>query len=85
MVRASNHRETHVETAGEAGFGRDKALPFFLERYADAYRIQLDRFLRLVRGEAIDLPSGIDGLRALQIATAAQQSMQQGSPVALQD
>jgi myo-inositol 2-dehydrogenase / D-chiro-inositol 1-dehydrogenase len=83
MARASNHRETHVETASDDGYSRDKALPFFLERYADAYRIQLDRFLRLVGGESLDLPSGDDGLRVLQIATAAQQSLQQGSPVAL--
>ena len=83
MARASNQRETHVETAGESGFNRDKALPFFLERYAAAYRIQLDRFLRMLSGEDIDLPSGDDGLRALQIATAAQMSMQQGSPVVL--
>ena len=71
MARASNQRETYVETAGENGFNRDKALPFFLERYADAYRIQLDRFLRVLDGEDIDLPSGSDGLRALQIAAAA--------------
>ena len=83
MARASNQRETHVETAGESGFNRDKALPFFLARYAAAYRIQLDRFLRMLSGQDIDLPSGDDGLRALQIATAAQMSMQQGSPVAL--
>ena len=83
MARASNQRETYVETAGESGFNRDKALPFFLERYADAYRIQLDRFLRMVGGEDIDLPSGNDGLRALRIATAAQESLRQGVPIAL--
>ena len=83
MARAGNHRATLVETAGARGFSRDPTLPFFLERYADAYRIQLDKFLRAVGGESIDLPGGEDGLRALQLADAAQQSSEQGRPIAI--
>lgn len=83
MARASNQRETLVETADNNGFARDPALPFFLERYADAYRIQLERFLRAASGEKIDLPAGDDGLRALQIADAAQQSHESGQPVTI--
>ena len=83
MARAGNQRETLVETASAAGYARDRALPFFLERYADAYRIQLDRFLRVVDGEELELPSGTDGLRALQIADAAQRSSDSGLPVSL--
>lgn len=78
MARAGNQRETLVETAGTGGYARGPALPFFLERYADAYRIQLDKFLRAVSGEKIALPTGRDGLRALQIADAAQQSHESG-------
>jgi myo-inositol 2-dehydrogenase/D-chiro-inositol 1-dehydrogenase len=83
MARAGNQRETLVETAGVAGYVRDRALPFFLERYKDAYRIQLDRFLRVLNGEKLELPTGIDGLRALQIADAAQRSSDSGLPVSL--
>jgi len=83
MARSGNRRETAVETADASGYGRDVALPFFLERYADAYRIQLDKFLRAVGGEAIDLPGGNDGLRALQLADAAQLSSEQGRPIAV--
>ena len=83
MARSGNCRETAVETANASGYGRDVALPFFLERYADAYRIQLDKFLRAVGGEAVELPGGIDGLRALQLADAAQLSSEQGRPVAV--
>ncbi len=81
MARAGNHRETHVETASASGFGRDPVLPFFLERYADAYRIQLDKFLQAVAGDNIDLPGGDDGLRALQLADAAQLSADEGRPI----
>lgn len=83
MLRAANQRESLVESADANGFQRDPALPFFLERYADAYRIQLDRFLRAANGERIDLPGGGDGLRALQIADAAQRSSETGAPVKL--
>jgi len=83
MARADNQRETLVEVAGSSGFTRDPTLPFFLERYADAYRIQLDKFLRAVNGEKLDLPGGNDGLRALQLADAAQRASDEGHPVAV--
>jgi len=83
MARAGNQRETLVEVAGGSGFTRDPTLPFFLERYADAYRIQIDKFLRAVNGERLNLPSGNDGLRALQLADAAQRASDEGHPVAV--
>jgi myo-inositol 2-dehydrogenase/D-chiro-inositol 1-dehydrogenase len=83
MARAGNQRETLVETASDSGYTRERALPFFLERYADAYRIQLDKFLRAAAGEEISLPDGRDGLRALQIAEAAQKSHDEGNPIAV--
>jgi myo-inositol 2-dehydrogenase/D-chiro-inositol 1-dehydrogenase len=72
-----------VEAAGAAGFVREPALPFFLERYADAYRIELLEFLQALRGEPARLATGIDGLRALQLADAAQRSLERRAPVAL--
>ncbi|HNP64606.1 MAG TPA: inositol 2-dehydrogenase [Woeseiaceae bacterium] len=81
MVRADNHTATSVEVASKDGFTTDEALPFFLERYRDAYRLQLDKFLRVVRGERVNIPLGIDGLQALKIADAAQQSCDEGRPV----
>jgi myo-inositol 2-dehydrogenase/D-chiro-inositol 1-dehydrogenase len=80
MVRAGNHTGTSVQTADGTGFHSETALPFFLERYADAYRLQLDKFLAAVNGEEIRLPQGPDGLRALEIADAAQRSADSGSP-----
>ncbi len=85
MARANNHTSTSVETAGSNGFSTEPALPFFLERYADAYRLQLDKFLRAVGGENIDLPLGDDGLKALQLADAAQQSCELNRPVRVPD
>jgi myo-inositol 2-dehydrogenase/D-chiro-inositol 1-dehydrogenase len=81
MLRADNHTATSVEVALQSGFTTDEALPFFLERYRDAYRLQLDKFLQAVRGESVSIPRGIDGLRALKLADAAQLSCDEGRPV----
>jgi myo-inositol 2-dehydrogenase/D-chiro-inositol 1-dehydrogenase len=80
MVRAGNQTSTSVQTANGEGFHGEKALPFFLERYADAYRLQLEKFLSAVNGDVVRLPQGADGLRALEIADAAQRSADSGSP-----
>lgn len=84
MVSAGNATETRVQWADAGGVRGEVALPFFLERYADAYRIQLEKFLRLLRGEDLAFPNGQDGLRALILADAAQQSHETGSPVSLE-
>ena len=81
MVRADNRKNTRVETASADGFTTEPALPFFLERYARAYRIQLDRFIHAVGGGRGSLPLGVDGLRALQLADAAQESLETGRAV----
>lgn len=81
LLRADNQTNTSVSVAGVSGTLTEPALPFFLERYADAYRLQLDKFLRAVNGDDPGLPDGTDGLRALQLAEAAQASCEQGRPV----
>lgn len=83
MVRAGNATQTRVESANACGFHSEPALPFFLERYADAYRLQLDKFLRVVGGQALQIPGGEDGLKALEIADAAQRSADKGVPIDL--
>ncbi|HET6565246.1 MAG TPA: inositol 2-dehydrogenase [Xanthomonadales bacterium] len=83
MVSAGNATETHVSWANKTGVHSEVALPFFLERYADAYRLQLDKFLRLLNGEDVSLPGGADGLQALLIADAAQRSHESATLVAI--
>ena len=45
MIRAGNIHRTTVEVATAAGITADPVQDFFLERYADAYRAELDAFL----------------------------------------
>lgn len=81
LLRAGNMTQTTVESATASGFTTDPALPFFLERYASAYRAELDAFIdALVDGTPIT-PDGSDGLKSLILADAATESAKTGKPV----
>ncbi len=83
MLRAGNMTATTLEHAGAGGFTTDPAMPFFLERYAGAYRAELDAFLDAIEGKAPAAPSGADGLASLLLADAAAESVRRGQPVKL--
>lgn len=81
MVRAQNIPVTSVEIADGSGFRTDPAQPFFLERYAAAYRDELDHFLTSVVAGVAPSPSGLDGLKAQVLADAATEAAFSGKPV----
>jgi myo-inositol 2-dehydrogenase / D-chiro-inositol 1-dehydrogenase len=81
LLRAGNVSATTVEYASSTGFSTDPALPFFLERYAEAYRLELSAFIAAVTGGGAPSPSGEDGLKALLLADAATHSAQSGTVV----
>ena len=81
MLRAGNVLPTTVELADATGFRTDPVLPFFLERYAAAYRAELGAFIAAVTGGAPARPDGEDGLRALLLADAALESSRTGRTV----
>ncbi len=83
MVRAGNRTPTSVETATADGTVHDNPLYFFLERYAEAYRAELDAFIDALSKGAAPEPGGDDGLAALRLADAAWQSHREGRPVDL--
>ncbi|WP_131194757.1 inositol 2-dehydrogenase [Lichenihabitans psoromatis] len=77
MLRAGNIHETTVDFASAAGFNADPVQNFFLERYASAYRLELDAFVKAVTSGTAPTPSGQDGLRAQMLSDAATQSAQE--------
>lgn len=83
MLRAGNIHETSVEAATGNGFRADPVQNFFLERYAAAYRAELDAFIEAVKGGTAPSPSGLDGLKAQILADAATESRLSGKPVAV--
>ncbi len=81
MVRADNVRESTVELADVDGFHGEKPPHFFIERYAAAYRRELDAFAESLRKGTPPSPSGQDGRRALLLADAANESAASGQAV----
>ena len=85
MLQAGNPSPTTLERWTDASLARDKPPYFFLERYADAYRTELDHFIRAVQGEG-ELPvTGRDGRQALVLADAAAESLRMGRAVKVTD
>ena len=82
MLLAGNRRATSVESwvAGRTA-ARDGVLHSFIERYAQAYEAELDAFVScLEEGRAMS-PDFADGVEALRLAAAADQSLRTGQAV----
>jgi myo-inositol 2-dehydrogenase/D-chiro-inositol 1-dehydrogenase len=83
LLTAGNRRSTTVELANAGGYSLDPAMPFFLERYAEAYRAELDAFVAGVLGGGPLSPTGEDGLRAQRLADAATAAARTGKAMRL--
>ncbi len=80
-LMAGNHTPTTVEKADASSVSTDKPLYFFLERYAAAYRAEMDAFLTALTTKK-KMPVGADdGRKALVLAEAALKSSKTGKPV----
>lgn len=79
---AENHTATSVRFNGSASSGAaGPYLDFFLQRYTDAYRLELAHFVESVVSGAAPSPGLVDGREALVLADAATTSATLGEPV----
>ena len=84
MLISGNQRPTTVERYGKDGVRRDPLLHFFIDRYAESYRRELDEFVRAIETGTAPSIGLDDGRRALMIAEAGVRSAKSGAPVTLQ-
>ena len=83
-LRVDNVPSTEVQRLDESGT-RGAQFPYsFAQRYAEAYRAELDHFADVLDGKADPATGPRDSLRALRLADAAEQSHKQGAPIALE-
>ncbi len=73
-------RATPVWRYGEAGIGGDYVY-YFLERFRDAYRAEVQAFVDAVREGRTPTPGAEDALEALRAALAATKSLKEKRPV----
>ncbi|MFI4988047.1 MAG: inositol 2-dehydrogenase [Alphaproteobacteria bacterium] len=82
-LAAGNVLESTLSFSGAEGVVSEKPLHFFLERYAEAYRRELDHFVVALGTRTPPSVSGADGVKALALAEAALASLASGSAVSL--
>jgi myo-inositol 2-dehydrogenase/D-chiro-inositol 1-dehydrogenase len=83
MLISGNQQPTTVERYGKDGIRRDPLLHFFIDRYAESYKRELDEFVQAIEARTAPTIGFDDGRRALMIAEAGVHSAKSGSPVAL--
>jgi len=83
MLISRNHQPTALERYDANGVRQDPLLRFFIERYAESYRRELDDFVRAVETGRTPSIGLRDGRRALEIAEAAVASAKSGTAIPL--
>jgi myo-inositol 2-dehydrogenase/D-chiro-inositol 1-dehydrogenase len=76
-------RGTHGHVLRADGVVGEKPLNFFLERYAEAYRLELAHFIEAIEKGTAPMVGGPDGVRALALADAALEALKTGRAVKL--
>ena len=81
MVQSKNKFDKYTIIYSENGV--TSALPqhFFLERYADAYKKEIDHFIDCIRHKKTPEVSGFDGLMSLVLGLCAKESLNCNKPV----
>jgi len=82
MLQAGNHRDTSVEAWSSTGTAtQEPVLHFFIERYRRAYDAEVNSFVEAYEQGSPMSPDFSDGLAALELAAAAEESLRTGKAV----
>ena len=82
-LKVNNPTLSEIELAKEAGTTKDRLHHFFMTRYIDAYKNQIDYFVDCIKKRAMPKPDGYDGYYALYLAENALKSAKTGRTVYL--
>ncbi|MBM4398440.1 MAG: inositol 2-dehydrogenase, partial [Deltaproteobacteria bacterium] len=85
MVANANRTPHTAVHADASGFHAALPLNFFMERYSEAYAIELAAFVAALRAGTEPPVGGEDGRRAIVIGKAAGMSVKSGRPVRLSE
>ncbi|MFZ4286120.1 inositol 2-dehydrogenase [Variovorax sp. HJSM1_2] len=83
MLQCGNHRPSEVVQSDAKGVRADTPENFFLQRYRDAYRLEITHFFECLQSGAPFRTSIADGVAAQKLADAAAQSLALGQVVKL--
>jgi myo-inositol 2-dehydrogenase/D-chiro-inositol 1-dehydrogenase len=83
MLQCGNHRPSEVVQSDATGVHADKPEHFFLQRYREAYRLELVHFFETLQSGGAFRTTIDDGVAAQKLADAAATSLASGQPVTL--
>ena len=85
MVQSNNNFSDSHTLYNAKGVHSSLPLHFFLERYEEAYKVELNDFIKSLEDNTPISVSGVDGLQSLRIGLAAIKSLQENRPVNLNE
>ncbi|OIQ11007.1 inositol 2-dehydrogenase [Neomoorella thermoacetica] len=80
-IMVENDRPNTSLLLTNEGILSEKLLWFFLERYNEAFAMEIKAFIDAIINDSQPLVTGIDGLKAVLIANAAEKSAKEGKPI----
>ena len=83
LLQCGNQTPTGVVQSDASGVHSGKPEAFFLQRYAAAYRLEIEHFFETLQSGGVFRTTVADGVAAQKLADAATQSCQSGQAVAL--
>ena len=83
ILKVNNPTLSEIELAKDAGTTKDRLHYFFMTRYKDAYKNQIDYFVDCIKKRSMPKPDSYDGYYALYLAENALKSARTGRTVFL--
>lgn len=84
MIRAENPLKDSIQYYNQVGAHLARHPDFFMDRYALSYRLEIEAFLEAIQMKNPIPVSGMDGLKAMIIADAANRSMKERKPIRIE-
>ena len=85
MVSTSHDLSSTAVFSNEEGVTGEKPLYFFLERYIDSFKAEMNAFVNAIINDSPVPVSVYDGLKSVVIGVAAKKSLKEGRPVKISE
>ena len=72
-----------VNKGTKKGFSSGNPKHFFIDRYADSYKLEMHNFIDSIKGKKVSYPSVNDALKTLEAGLAANKSLLKNKPIKL--
>lgn len=83
MARVENEQQNRTSLTTGAGIHAELPFFFFVERYREAFILEIREFIRCILDDEIPAVTGIDGRIPVVMGQAAKKSLEQNRPVKL--